>query len=54
MSLWSHPKKHKCPTCRTDDFDTIIRNTVAEKLVKYATFPCENLGCNVESKEVRK
>ena len=53
MSLWSYPKKHKCPTCRTDDFDTIIRNTVAEKLVKYATFPCENLGCDVESKEVR-
>ena len=54
VSLWSNPQKPKCPTCRTDDFDIIIRNTVAEKLVKYATFSCDNLGCYIELKQVKK
>ena len=48
------PEKHTCPSCRVYDFNIKIRNILAEKLVKYATFPCDNLGCYMELKKVKK
>ena len=52
--LYLSEPEYKCPTCNVNDSGMIIRNMVAEKLAKHAIFQCENLGCYVELKEVKK